>query len=144
APVVTGVPRRILLHRPEKAWRPVMNRVAPRIAVAVGLLGAAVATGALAEAAPPFVGKWAAQPAQCRLGQESPEAPMIVRRNGYDQHEAHCTSKSVRPQPPAWAIKAECTVEGNRQDYDFVFQVANNRLTIRQQDVAPQTLQRCP
>ena len=121
-----------------------MNRVASlRVASAFGLLGAAVASTALAEPAPPFVGKWAAQPAQCRLGQDSPEAPMIVRRNGYDQHEAHCTFKSVRPQPPAWAIKAECTVEGNKEDYDFVFQVANNRLTIRQQDVAPQTLQRC-
>jgi len=121
-----------------------MNRLASR-AAALGFLvvAVAVASGAFAEPAPPFVGKWAAQPAQCRLGHDSPEAPMIVRRDGYDQHEAHCTFKSVRPQPPAWAIKAECTVEGNKEDYDFVFQVANNRLTIRQQDVAPQTLQRC-
>ena len=121
-----------------------MNRLASR-AAALGFLvvAVAVASGAFAEPASPFVGKWAAQPAQCRLGHDSPEAPMIVRRDGYDQHEAHCTFKSVRPQPPAWAIKAECTVEGNKEDYDFVFQVANNRLTIRQQDVAPQTLQRC-
>src|SRR5262249_20139364 len=131
APVVTSVPHwcAILLHRREKiAWRSVMTRLAPRIAIAVAFRGPAIASRAVAEPAPPFVGKWAAQSAQCRLGQEDPGAPMIVRRNGYDQHEAHCTFKSVRPQPPAWAIKAECTVEGNRQDYDFGVQVANNHL----------------
>src|SRR5262249_48699296 len=47
----------ILLHRPERnARRPLMNRVASlRVAAAFGLLGAAVASTALAEPAPPFV-----------------------------------------------------------------------------------------
>jgi hypothetical protein len=108
---------------------------------------AAFAAGTLAGDAvaqsPPFVGKWASQASQCRLAQQSENAPMIVRRDGYDQHETHCKFKSVRPQMPAYAIKAQCEVEGDTQDLDLVFQVTGNRLTIRD-EAGARVLQKCP
>jgi len=120
-------------------------RVVSRHADALALLAIMVvsaADGARAQT-PPFVGKWASQPSQCRLQQQSENAPMIVGRNGYDQHETHCKFKSVRPQMPAYAVKAQCNVEGDAQDIDFVFQIAGNRLTIRD-EAGSRVLQRCP
>jgi hypothetical protein len=67
---------------------------------------------------------------------------MIMRRNRYDQHETHCTFKSVRPQHPAWAVKAQCQVEGDTVDIDLVLQVTGDRLTIRD-ETGTRTLQRC-
>jgi hypothetical protein len=103
----------------------------------------ALASQGAAAQTPPFVGKWASQAPQCRLGQQSENAPMIIRRDGYDQHETHCKFKSVRPQMPAYAIKAQCEVEGDMQDVDLVFQVAGNRLTIRD-EAGARVLQKCP
>jgi hypothetical protein len=94
-------------------------------------------------AAPAYVGTWASTPAQCRLKQDSENAPLVMRRDRYDQHEAHCKFKSVRAQFPAWAVKAQCEVEGDLQDIDMVLQVTGTRLTIRDETGA-RTLQRCP
>jgi hypothetical protein len=115
-----------------------------RVLVAVALFAAAaLASRSAAAQTPPFVGKWASQAPQCRLGQQAENAPMIIRRDGYDQHETHCKFKSVRPQMPAYAVKAQCQVEGDTQDVDMVFQVAGNRLTIRD-EAGARVLQKCP
>ncbi|MEA2904569.1 MAG: hypothetical protein QOI12_1956 [Alphaproteobacteria bacterium] len=105
---------------------------------------AAVATdaGDAFAQAPPYVGTWASRTAQCRVGQESQNAPLIMRRDGYDQHEAHCKFTSVRAQGPAWAVKAQCMVEGDTQNMDLVLQVSGNRLTIRD-EAGARTLERC-
>ena len=111
------------------------------------LLCAAVAAGALVAAAhaqtPAYVGKWASQPAQCRVGQEKENAPMVMRRDGYDQHEAHCKFTSVRQKVRVWAVKAHCTVEGDDVDLDLTLEVADNHLTIRDKNGAS-TYRRCP
>lgn len=112
----------------------------------VCLLAAAMVTaGASAEAAPParaatparaansaanppYVGTWAADPAACKVPQEQQGAPMILRRNRYDQHEAHCAFKSVRRSSNAWWVSAQCLVEGSKQRDRFTLRVKSDTL----------------
>jgi hypothetical protein len=91
---------------------------------------------------PAYVGTWASRPAQCHLGQESQDAPLIMTRDGYDQHEAHCKFSSIRAQGPTWAVKARCTVEGDTQELALVLRVSGSRLTMRD-DAGARTLERC-
>lgn len=120
-------------------------RALARTAIVVAVL--AVATiisqgqGALAQM-PAYVGTWGSQPAQCGLGQDQQDAPMIIKRDGYDQHETHCKFSSVRAKVPAWTVKAKCTVEGDTQNPTLVLRVSGNRLTIRD-EAGTRTLQRC-
>lgn len=105
---------------------PIRNAV--RVACLAGTV--AVLPSAAVAQTPAYVGTWAAKPTHCKLGQEDPNAPMLLRRDGYDQHEAHCTFKSVRRQGKAWAVKAQCEVEGDKQAHDFTFAVAGQRLMV--------------
>ena len=104
-------------------------------------IAALVAAPALAQT-PAYVGTWASDPAQCRVGQEEENAPMIVRRDGYDQHEAHCRFTSIAPKGATWSVKARCTVEGNSVNLDLTLAVSGDRLTVRDER-GPSTYQRC-
>jgi hypothetical protein len=127
-----------------------MSRCAPLSFgfTAAALIAAVLAPGSASAQAqapaptPAYVGTWASKPAQCRLKQDSENAPLVMKRDRYDQHEAHCQFKSVRAQSPAWAVKAQCEVEGDLQDIDLVLQVTGTRLTIRDETGA-RTLERC-
>lgn len=44
---------------------------------------------------PAFVGTWGIDDAQCKIPQDKQGAPMVITKNGYDQHEAHCAFKKV-------------------------------------------------
>jgi hypothetical protein len=109
---------------------------------AVALLCLPITSETATAQTPEYVGTWAARAAQCRLGQESQDAPMIIKRDRYDQHEAHCIFKSVRKQGQVWTILSECEVEGDKQNHNFTLQVSGNRLTIRD-EIATRVLQRC-
>jgi hypothetical protein len=86
------------------------------------LLAAAVLTAAPALAAgPAYVGNWGTSAAQCKVPQDRQGAPMIVRAEGYDQHEAHC----------GWKIGAECLVEGDKQKDAFILTASGDTLTMR-------------
>jgi hypothetical protein len=111
-------------------------------AVVAALAAAAIIPDAALAQTPAYVGTWASRPAQCRLGQEVQDAPMIIKRDGYDQHEAHCKFNSVQAQGKAWTVKAKCMVEGDTQDYGFVLQVSGNRLTIKD-EAGTRNLARC-
>ncbi len=90
-----------------------------------------------------YVGTWAAKRAHCRLSQDKPNAPLILTRTGYDQHETHCKLASVRAQgDDTWRTRAKCSVEGDTQSHDFTFTVAGKRLMIRD-GRGVRTLQRC-
>lgn len=88
------------------------------------------ARAANAAANPPYVGTWAAEPAGCKVPQDSQGAPMIVRRNRYDQHEAHCAFKSVRRSSSAWWVSAQCVVEGSKQRDRFTLRVKGDTLVM--------------
>jgi len=104
-------------------------------------IAALVATPALAQS-PAYVGTWASKPAQCRVGQEEESAPMIMRRDGYDQHETHCRFTSVSPKGAAWAVRGRCMVEGDNVNINVTLSVTGDRLTIRDTG-GPSTYQRC-
>ena len=102
---------------------------------------ALAATPALAQS-PAYVGTGASEPAQCRVGQEEENAPMIMRRDGYDQHEAHCKFTSVSAKGAAWTVRARCMVEGSNVDTKLTLAVTGDRLTVRDEH-GPSTYQRC-
>jgi hypothetical protein len=93
------------------------------------------------EAAPAFVGTWAADSAQCALPQESDVAPYIFTADGFDQHEAHCTFSNVIPLGEGeWRVGAQCIVEGDDQRTAFDLTLDGDALRIA--DGEP--LMRCP
>ena len=107
---------------------------------------ACVAAAAMPERAgaqsPAYVGTWASRTEQCRMGQDSENAPLILKRGSYDQHEAHCKFVDVRVQGRTWTVNAKCTIEGNAQTLDLVLQTSGRRLTIRDKAGA-RTFKRC-
>jgi len=115
--------------------KPIFSRLSVAAIVAV------IATPALAQT-PGYVGTWASDPAQCRVSQEEENAPMVMRRDGYDQHEAHCKFTTVTPKGADWSVKARCTVEGSAMNINLTLAVAGGRLTVRDEHGAS-TYQRC-
>jgi hypothetical protein len=78
---------------------------------------------------PAYVGTWASDLAQCKVGQEKQEAPLVFSKDGYDQYETHCKFKSATASEEEWKVSADCTVEGNAQPYDFTLTVSGDTLT---------------
>lgn len=94
-------------------------------------LPALVALALPAQAADPgYVGTWASDLAQCKVDQSRQEAPLILRKDGYDQYETHCRFKSADGEDQQWKVKAECTVEGSDAPYDFTLTVSGDTLTM--------------
>ena len=116
----------------------------PRIVLlAFGFL--ALLSGARLEASaqnPAYVGTWGQNQPQCRIDQSLEGAPMIMKRDHYDQHETHCVFTSVRKQGASWAVRSRCDVQGDRQSANFTLSVTENRLTMRDERGA-RTFQRC-
>jgi hypothetical protein len=111
-------------------------------AVVLAMAGAMAPSGSSAQDRA-YVGTWAAKRAQCRLGQDKEDAPLVLTRNGYDQHETHCKFASVRAQGKnAWRARAKCSVQGDAQSHTFTLTVAGSRLTIRDVQGA-RVLRRC-
>jgi hypothetical protein len=78
-----------------------------------------------------YAGTWASDLAQCKVGQDKQEAPLVLSKDGYDQHETHCKFKSVEPGTDnEWKVSADCTVEGSAEPYDFSLTVSGDTLTI--------------
>jgi hypothetical protein len=124
-----------------------MNTSIVRVARRLTLLSAALIAAGLATPAsaddPSFVGTWAGDLEQCKTPQEQQGAPMVIAKDRYDQHEAHCEFKSVEGAAPDWKIKADCTIEGGTQAMDFAFTTSGDTLTITD-DTGTQDLLRCP
>lgn len=79
---------------------------------------------------PAYVGTWASDLAQCKVGQDRAEAPLVLSKDGYDQHETHCRFTSVDGADGEWKVKSDCTVEGAAQPYDFTLTVSGDTLTV--------------
>jgi hypothetical protein len=76
-----------------------------------------------------FVGKWSLDPADCGAPQESEKAPLVIAKDRYDQHESHCTFKSVQRKDSDWKVTSDCLVEGSGTPYDFTLTVSGDTLT---------------
>jgi hypothetical protein len=77
----------------------------------------------------PYVGTWALNVANCKVAQDSQDAPLVIAKDRYDQHEVHCAFKSVTEKDGDYRIAGDCTVEGNPQAYDFTLTVSGDTLT---------------
>ncbi len=95
---------------------------------AVFIAATVLASAARAED-PAFVGKWSLDPANCGAAQETANAPLVIAKDRYDQHESHCAFKSVTGGNSEWKIAAECTVEGGAMPYDFGLTLSGDTLT---------------
>jgi len=113
--------------------------------VAAGFgLALLASTAGRAYAASDFAGTWAADLANCKAPQSKANAPFIITQKGYDQHEAHCTFKTLKPVGGSeWKGVAECSVEGDNQAFDVDLIVSGNTLTLTE-DGNPRDLLRCP
>jgi hypothetical protein len=76
-----------------------------------------------------FVGTWSLDPANCSAPQESQNAPLVIAKDRYDQHESHCTFKSVKGGNGEWKVNSDCTVEGSQMPYDFGLTLSGDTLT---------------
>ena len=94
----------------------------------VAVAAAFLATACVASE-PPFVGTWSLDPVDCSAGQESENAPLVITKERYDQHESHCAFRSVEDENGDWKIAAGCTVEGSSIPYDFTLTVSGDTLT---------------
>lgn len=85
---------------------------------------------ATAASEPAYVGTWADDPAQCGNTQDSEDAPMTIAKDRFDQHEAHCEFKSVSGNGNEWKVTSECSVEGDKQIYEFGMSLADEKLSM--------------
>ena len=108
----------------------------------VAIVAFATSPSALAADAA-YVGTWSTHAAKCAVPQSMQDAPMIVRSDGYDQHEAHCKFASVKKTKTGWRVAAKCSVEGDSASLSFTLTVRGGTLTMREGKV-PRTFQRCP
>ena len=76
-----------------------------------------------------YIGTWALNVANCKAPQESQDAPLIIAKDRYDQHEVHCTFTSVTPKDGDYKVAGDCMVESNQQAYDFTLTVSGDTLT---------------
>ena len=100
--------------------------LARHLAILIAVLAAVPARAGDA----PYVGTWALNIANCRAAQDSQDAPLVIAKDRYDQHEVHCTFKSVTGKDGDYKVAGDCTVEGNAQSYDFMLTVSGDTLTV--------------
>lgn len=93
------------------------------------LVAALLATTSARAEDPGFVGTWSLDPASCGAPQESENAPLVIAKDRYDQHESHCAFKSVDGGNGEWKIASECTIEGSPTPYDFSLTLSGDTLT---------------
>jgi len=103
-------------------------RIAYLIATAVVATTSSIS--ALHAQEPEFAGTWSLDPTNCSAPQESENAPLVITKERYDQHESHCTFKSVTPAGSDWKVNADCSVEGSDMAYDFTLTVSGDTLTL--------------
>jgi hypothetical protein len=120
-----------------------MQIMSPKNARTAALTGYLLAASGACAAGAGYPGTWATDLAQCKVGQERQEAPLVLTEKGYDQHETHCAFKSVDGGEGEWKVKSDCTVEGNAEPYDFTLTVSGDTLTVTD-EAGSRDLLRCP
>lgn len=101
-----------------------------QLMIGIGI-AALVATAVAAHAGQPaYVGKWGKDADQCKSGQEISNAPMLIRKGGYDSHEVHCTFTSIKRSGTTWNMKTKCSVEGDQQTGTLTLSVKGKTLTV--------------
>lgn len=102
----------------------------PIVHAAAALIAALLVSSAARAEEPAFVGTWSLDPANCSALQESENAPLVIAKDRYDQHESHCAFKSVDGGNGEWKVTSECTIEGSAMPYDFSLTLSGDTLTV--------------
>ena len=76
----------------------------------------------------PYVGTWALDIANCETPQDSQDAPLVIAKDRYDQHEVHCTFKSVDAKEATTRSPATARSKA-RPSRDFTLTVSGDTLT---------------
>ena len=97
-----------------------------KLAVLVTALG----TCAAQAGQPAYVGTWGKDAAQCKNSQETSDAPMLIAKNGYDSHEAHCTFSSIKKSGNTWTMRTTCSVQGDQQVGKMTLSVNGETVTV--------------
>ena len=104
-------------------------RSSRRLALLLAAAALALAIEPIRAEDAPYIGTWALDIATCKTPQDSQDAPLVIAKDHYDQHEVHCSFKSVTPKDSDYKISGDCMVEGNPQAYDFTLTVSGDTLT---------------
>ncbi len=116
----------------------------PRLITAAIFAGVMSGIAAFPVQAADYTGTWAADLSQCKMGQDSQDAPLIITAKGSDQHESHCTFEGLKSSGAGeWSGKAACSIEGDKQSFDIKMTVSGDTLTLTE-DGAARDLLRCP
>ena len=98
--------------------------------IGIGVAAVVATTGVALAGQPAYVGTWGTDAAQCKNSQEVSDAPMLIRKGGYDSHEAHCTFTSIQKSGTTWNMKTKCSVEGDQQTGTLTLSVKGQTLTV--------------
>ncbi len=112
------------------AGKPAEAAPAPEAAPAAEAPAAEAPAAAAAAGEPAYIGTWADDPAQCSKAQDTEDAPMVISKDRFDQHEAHCEFTSVSGNGNEWKVTSKCSVEGDEQVYEFGMSVADKSLAM--------------
>ena len=104
-------------------------RSSRRLALLLAAAALALAIEPIRAEDAPYIGTWALDIATCKTPQDSQDALLVIAKDHYDQHEVHCSFKSVTPEDSDYKISGDCMVEGNPQAYDFTLTVSGDTLT---------------
>jgi hypothetical protein len=120
----------------------VAMQAAKFIGALVAIAGLVMTIGAHAAEDAPYIGTWGTDPEHCNVAQDQEGAPFVFRKDGYDQHEAHCTFKSVTGTGSEFKFTSECMVEGDVMTDDTVITITGDKLVWGDGTGAP-ALMRC-
>jgi hypothetical protein len=114
---------------------------APAAEAPAATADAPAATAAVGE--PAYIGTWAEDSAQCSKPQDVQDAPMVISKDRFDQHEAHCEFTSISGNGNEWKVASKCSVEGDEQPYEFGMSVADKNLAMVD-DAGSHVYTKCP
>jgi hypothetical protein len=77
----------------------------------------------------PYVGTWSLELGNCAAAQDTANAPLVITKERLDQHETHCTFKSVEGNEGDYKVAGDCTVEGKTEPATFTLTVSGDTLT---------------
>jgi len=81
----------------------------------------------------PYVGVWSLEVRNCGAEESSPDAPMLIAEDRYDQYQTHCEFKSVEAKGGAFKISADCSIGDAKMTQEFTLAVSGDTLTFTEE-----------
>jgi len=81
----------------------------------------------------PYVGVWSLELRNCGAEESSPDAPMLIAEDRYDQYQTHCEFNSVEAKGGGFKISADCTIGDAKMTQEFTLTVSGDALTFTEE-----------